>query len=111
MEEVKKLTIYKNVDFDGLLVKLENLKGQLSEKNLSSETIKNLLKDLNRTLLEGFHLTEQMIDFSEEEFKSLENYFDAAKLMLDCKNAAVRVSPETWNEIEERMLRPTNIKT
>ncbi len=111
VEEVRKLTIYKNVDFDGLLVKLIDLKEQISEKNLSSKAIVNFLKDLNRTLLEGFHLTEQMIDFSEEEFKSLENYFYAAKLMLDCKNAAVRVSQKTWNEIEDRMFRPTSINT
>ncbi|MDJ0712868.1 MAG: hypothetical protein QNJ54_01450 [Prochloraceae cyanobacterium] len=48
-----------------------------------------------------------MIDFSEEEFICLENYFNANKLMIDCKEAAVRVSQETWDGIEERMLLPT----
>ncbi len=58
-------------------------------------------------MLEGFHLTTEMIDLSEKEIQSLNNYFYANKLMLDCFEAAVRVSPETWNAIEERMLLPT----
>ena len=47
-----------------------------------------------------------MVDLSESELKALDNYFYANLLMVECKNAAVRISPKTWKEIESRMLLP-----
>ncbi|MGP1382536.1 MAG: NACHT C-terminal helical domain 2-containing protein [Thainema sp.] len=43
--------------------------------------------------------------FSKEEVDALNNYFYANELMVRCKKAAVRVSPDTWAGIEDRMLR------
>ncbi len=43
---------------------------------------------------------------SEDEVKNLDNYFYANRLIIECKNAAVRVSQKTWKEIESRMLLP-----
>ncbi|WP_371418120.1 hypothetical protein [Anabaena sp. UHCC 0253] len=56
------------------------------------------------TLLNGFNLTPEMVDLSEEEIKALDNYIGANRLIIQCKEAAVRVSPATWEAIEARML-------
>ncbi|MCC5601004.1 hypothetical protein LC586_17775 [Nostoc sp. CHAB 5714] len=61
-------------------------------------------KHLQQTLLKAFHLTLEMIDLSEEEAKALGNYLYATHLIIQCKQAAVRVSPQTWEAIEARML-------
>nr|WP_254449289.1 hypothetical protein [Anabaena sp. UHCC 0253] len=45
-----------------------------------------------------------MVDLSEEEIKALDNYIGANRLIIQCKEAAVRVSPATWEAIEARML-------
>lgn len=47
-----------------------------------------------------------MVNLSMQELKALDNYFYANLLMVDCKKAAVRVSNQTWSEIESRMLMP-----
>lgn len=42
---------------------------------------------------------------SVEEAYALNNYLYVTELMIRCKEAAVRVSPDTWAGIEDRMLR------
>ncbi|MHC5728911.1 MAG: NACHT C-terminal helical domain 2-containing protein, partial [Nostoc sp.] len=61
-------------------------------------------KRLQQTLLNAFNLTLEMIDLSESEANALENYLYANHLIIQCKQAAVRVSPQTWEAIEARML-------
>lgn len=106
-KNVKKLSIYKNINFNELFDKLDNLKNQIPDRNELPEIHLNFANEITKTMLEAFQLTKDMIDFSEEEAKALKNYLYTNKLMLDCKNAAVRVSQITWNEIEDRMLKPT----
>ncbi|MEH2309740.1 NACHT C-terminal helical domain 2-containing protein [Nostoc sp.] len=45
-----------------------------------------------------------MVNLSEEEAKALGNYLHPNHLIIQCKQAAVRVSPQTWEAIEARML-------
>jgi hypothetical protein len=47
-----------------------------------------------------------MINLSSEESIEIEKYLYANKLLVECERAAVRRSPEVWNQIEERILRP-----
>ncbi len=61
-------------------------------------------KQILQTLLKAFRLNPELVNLSEEEAEAWKNYFYANYLMMRCKDAAVRVSPKTWAEIEERML-------
>ena len=45
-----------------------------------------------------------MLSMSHEELESCVQYLRAMNFIIDCKEAAVRVSPEVWNDIEERFL-------
>jgi len=50
-----------------------------------------------------------MFDFqgknlSKEETHHLADYFYTLELMVRCKEAAVRVSPQVWADIESRMV-------
>ncbi len=101
--KIKELKVYKNIDFNNLLDKLKKLEEQISDKNKSEKTYRDFANNIIQTVLKSFQLTTEMINFSKEEFRSLENYFYANKLMIDCKEAAVRVSQKTWDGIEERM--------
>jgi hypothetical protein len=42
--------------------------------------------------------------FSNEDEKHLADYFYLLELMVRCKDAAVRVSPQVWEGIESRMV-------
>jgi hypothetical protein len=41
---------------------------------------------------------------SSQEINQLANYFYTLELMIRCKEAAVRVSPQVWAGIESRMV-------
>jgi hypothetical protein len=49
-----------------------------------------------------------MVNLSKEEIRALDNFLYANYLIIQCKEAAVRVSPKTWEAIEGRMLLVTN---
>jgi hypothetical protein len=128
----REFQIYQNVDYSSLISKLINLENQLENlenqkindiknqrkqkltpkkslkvsKNFSKQTnqSKDFAKQIIQTCLEAYHLTSDMIDLSESEFKAINNYSYANLLMVECKDAAVRVSQRTWSEIESRML-------
>lgn len=61
-------------------------------------------KQLQQTLLNAFNLTLEMVDLSEEQAKALKNYLYANHLIIQSKQASVRVSPTIWEAIEARML-------
>ncbi|MBD2176028.1 NACHT domain-containing protein [Pseudanabaena sp. FACHB-1998] len=56
--------------------------------------------------MEVFHLTEELIDYSSEESKALNNYLRSIDLLLKCKQEAARLSPATWDAIEADLLLP-----
>jgi hypothetical protein len=57
-----------------------------------------------QTWLNGLNLSPEMLMLTEEEDQALDSYFFTNRLIVQCKQAAVRVSPKTWEAIEERML-------
>ena len=50
------------------------------------------------------NLSSDILGILEVEIQALIDYFYATELMIRCKEAAVRVSPPVWEEIESRIL-------
>ena len=100
--------IYKNVNFTEIIATLEKLKQQIPDNTEAKEVHQAFGSTILQTWLKAFHLNPEMVDLSKSELKALDNYFYANLLMVECKKAAVRVSPETWSDIESRMLLPVN---
>ena len=87
-----------------LVARLEALKAKIPDDKQPLGVREEFAQRLSQTLLKAFNLTLEMVNLTEEEVKAFENYFYANYLIIQCKQAAVRVSPKTWEEIEERML-------
>ncbi|MFN6154352.1 MAG: NACHT domain-containing protein, partial [Dolichospermum sp.] len=105
IDEVSKLNIYnQKLNFTLLVTRLEALKAKIPDDKQPEEVRQAFAKTLRETLLNGFNLTPEMVDLSGEETKALDNYLYANFLIIQCKEAAVRVSPTTWEGIEARML-------
>ncbi|MFN7850921.1 MAG: NACHT C-terminal helical domain 2-containing protein, partial [Dolichospermum sp.] len=103
--EIEKLQIFnQKLNFTVLLPQLETLKAKIPDDKQPEEVRQAFAKTLRETLLNGFNLTPEMVDLSGEETKALDNYLYANFLIIQCKEAAVRVSPTTWEGIEARML-------
>ncbi|NEZ68035.1 NACHT domain-containing protein [Leptolyngbyaceae cyanobacterium CCMR0082] len=106
-------TIANAVDYEALFKQLENLKEQISLENLeeqipfdevTSDKCQSFAKQLIETFLTFFHLGKELITFSPAEAQALDKYLYAVKLIINCKNAAVRVSRKEWEAIESRLL-------
>ena len=59
--------------------------------------------------LDILKLTQAQISLSEEDTQALTTYLEIQKMILDCRKAAIRVTPQVWQGIEARMLRPPEL--
>jgi hypothetical protein len=96
--------IFTSVDFQALVNQLEAMENSVPGNNAPIEERRSFVNRLRQTWYEAFHLDPEWLDLSEEEIRSLEDYLYANELMIRCKEAAVRVSPQVWEAIESRML-------
>ncbi|MCC5668821.1 NACHT domain-containing protein [Nostoc sp. CHAB 5784] len=103
-DKLQELKIFNNANFTKQIDHLKGLKAQISDARPSREVRQACAKGVQKTLLNAFDLRSEMVNLSEEEAKALENYLYANYLIIQCKQAAVRVSPQTWEAIEARML-------
>lgn len=62
------------------------------------------ITDERQPLLNASNLSPDIINLSQEKAKALKNYLYTSHLIIQCKQASVRVSPTTWEAIEARML-------
>ena len=97
--------IYADIDYQSLMDALNLIKSIIPDNN-DKNIIQISAKELINTWLVAFHLTPEILDLSKEELEALEKYLYVNKLILDCKEQAVRVSVEAWEKIEVRMLLP-----
>ncbi|OYD99779.1 histidine kinase [Nostoc sp. 'Peltigera membranacea cyanobiont' 232] len=102
--KLEKLKIFNDINFTVLIARLEALRAKVPNDQQPTEVRLAFAKHLQKTLLNAFNLTLEMINLSEEEAKALGDYLYANHLIMQCKQAAVRVSPQTWEAIEARML-------
>ena len=102
--ELEELKVFKGINFTVLIARLEALKAKVPDDKQPEEVRRAFTKQFVQTLLKAFRLNPELVNLSEEEAEAWKNYFYANYLMVQCKEAAVRVSPKTWAEIEERML-------
>ena len=100
----EKAKIFKSVDLVVLIARLEALKAQVPNNNQPVEICQAFRNKVLQTWHNAFNLNLELVDLSEAEAEALENYFSANWLMVQCRQAAVRVSPTTWAGIEDRMV-------
>ncbi|MBD2523054.1 NACHT domain-containing NTPase [Nostoc sp. FACHB-133] len=101
---LEKLKIFNNIKFTVLIAQMEALKAKAPDEQQLKEVLEAFVERLQETLLNAFNLTLEMIDLSKAEAEAFGNYLYANYLIIQCKQAAVRVSPQTWEAIEARML-------
>ena len=104
IRKLEELKIFNNVNFTVLIDQLKELKDKIPDDKQPREVHWTFLKCLQQTLLNAFNLTPEIVNLSDEEAIALDNYLYANNLLIQCKQASVRVSPTTWEGIEARML-------
>jgi hypothetical protein len=103
-EELEKLKIFCDVNFNVLMARLEAVKTKMPDVRQPAEVHQAFQSQISHTWLNALRLNPALVSLSESELQSLEHYLYAHCLMVKCKQSAVRVSPKTWEAIESRML-------
>lgn len=104
-DELAKLGIFPDYTLQVLVTRLKELKQQAPDLRKPVPMLQDFHNAIFHTWFTTLKLDPNWISLSHEEHRRLERYFYANWLMVRCKQAAVRVSPQTWHSIEERMLR------
>jgi hypothetical protein len=103
-QELKKIKIFNEVNWTELITQLEELQKQLPDADQPEQIHLAFLDRLVDTWCHGLHLNPEIVKLSEEEAQAVRDYLYANYLIIQCKEAAVRISAKTWEEIESRML-------
>ncbi|MEH2381824.1 MAG: NACHT domain-containing protein [Nostoc sp.] len=102
--EKLKIFIFNKVHFTLLIARLKALQTKMSDYKQPLEADQAFFESIQQTWLNAFNLTQEMVNLSKEEAEALRDYLYANYLIIQCKQAAVRVLPQTWEAIEARML-------
>jgi hypothetical protein len=100
----KEIKIFKDVNWTELIAQLEELLKQLPDADQPEQIHSAFLDRLVDTWCHALHLNPETVKLSKEQEEALGDYLSANHLIIECKEAAVRISPKTWEEIESRML-------
>jgi len=87
-----------------LIARLKALQAQSPDNNQPVEVRRAFYNKVLQTWYGALNLNPELVGLSKAEVKALENYLYANWLMVQCRQAAVRVSPTTWAGIEDRMV-------
>ncbi|MBW4694733.1 MAG: NACHT domain-containing protein [Lyngbya sp. HA4199-MV5] len=101
--ELKEMQIIKFLDFNLFINRLNALE-TYAESIEELEAHQNLTEYLYQAWSDALGIQRELVDLSKKESQPLAEYLYANELMVRCKEAAVRVSRETWEAIEARML-------
>ncbi|MEM6253145.1 MAG: NACHT domain-containing protein [Cyanobacteria bacterium P01_D01_bin.156] len=98
------LKIFKRENLGSLFQALKNLQKDIPSRNASKVEIYAFRKKLSEAWFSVLELTEYEVRLSPTQYVVLANYLYICELMVRCKEAAIRVSPEVWEDIESHIL-------
>ena len=103
--------IFTSIDFRALINQFEVMKSSVPSDDAPLKVRQAFAAQIRQTWYGALHLESEWLELSAEETNSLQNYLYANELMIRCKEAALRVSPQVWNTIESRMLTVSDNET
>ncbi len=103
-KEYQKLEIFPLNLVDSLTMDLTKLKNSLPRNSSSLAIQMEFPRKIIGCFSKNLSFDFENFNISEAEIQQLTNCFYALELMIRCKEAAVRVSPQVWEGIESRMV-------
>ncbi|MEM9904527.1 MAG: NACHT domain-containing protein [Cyanobacteria bacterium P01_D01_bin.44] len=103
-KRVSLVGIFRAIDFPALTSTLENLKSINPNAEASRQQKHPARSNIFELWFSALDVPEASVSLPPEEIQSLADYFYICELMVRCKEAAVRVSPEVWADIEARLV-------
>ncbi|NJR19320.1 MAG: NACHT domain-containing protein [Calothrix sp. CSU_2_0] len=107
-QELEDFDLFPYINFTALMESLETLKAKAPNVHESYKVHQGYNSRVSQTWLNALQLNPELTIFSSEESNALEDYLYINMLMIRCKQASMKISPKTWQEIEARMLLVSN---
>lgn len=102
--EFKRLNVFEKIDFSTIIMHFEAFKEQTESNHTLFNNRRELLERINEIWCQALTLNPDLLKLSDHEVENLTYYLSANRLILECKGSAIRVSKNTWDMIENRML-------
>jgi NACHT domain len=104
-EELAKHQVFQPAILEVLSARLKTLQDQAPDIRQPTQIHQEFHNRIFQTWFQTFKLDPTWISLSPDESRKLERYLYANWLIVRCKQSAVRISPQTWSEIEAHMLK------
>ena len=103
IKHLEQMKIFKGVDLHRMILRF-NEQQEFIRMAIRGESIDPPAESIHDTWLSVLSITDEMLSISREELETYLSYLRAVELIIACKEAAGRVSPDVWQEIEDRLL-------
>lgn len=103
-QKFKEAKIFNEADISSLLDNLEASKKNIPNSEKSFEVNRQFARSFQQMWLDAFWMDPELINFSNEELDSLNNYLKVNILIVKCIQSAIFISQSAWRTIESRML-------
>ena len=100
MEQIK---IFKGVDLQQMTRQFKEQR-EFIKAARKGKLVKPPEKSIHDTWISALGITDEMLAISHEEMESYIQYLRAVELIVECKEAAGRVTPAIWKRIENQLL-------
>ena len=100
---MKELKIFKQMNLQRMVQRF-NEQREFIKAAAERKSVEPLGESIHNTWLSVLGITDEMLAISHEALLAYVTYLEAVELIVACKEAAGRVSPEVWQQIEDRFL-------
>lgn len=106
IEEFAQLGILEDINFSMFIFQLKTLREQTpdSKDPFVGSRQEFLDKKIGSIWLQTLKLNPEVVKLSRNEVDNLTRYLYINRLILECKDSALRVSKNTWDNLQSRML-------
>ncbi len=100
---MKDMKIFKQVDLQRMVQRFDGQR-EIIKAAAEGKSVEPPAESIHDTWLSVLGITDEMIAIPRETLAAYVTYLEAVEFIIACKEAAGRVSPEVWQQIEDRFL-------
>ena len=103
VKHIEEMKIFKGVNLQPMIDRF-NAQREYIKAVREGKSVEPPAESIHDTWLSVLGITDDMLEISHEELESYLEYLHAVEFIVEGKEAAGRVSPEVWQQIEDRFL-------
>ena len=103
LQIIEQMKIFVGVDLQRM-VRRFNEQRKFINAAKEGKPVRPLEESIHATWLSVLHITDDMLSISRQEIENYIRYLRDVQLIIECKEAAGRVTPHVWRDIEDRLM-------